>query len=87
VVYATILDHIESYHNMVEVIVVAQRFVNPLGLDVLGYCILGRLSGSTGGVNRNRLKGMDHKHLVRKDLPHETGRYFVFFSISSVYIS
>jgi hypothetical protein len=58
VVYATILSQIESYDNMVEVMVEAQRFVNPLGLDVLGYCILGRLSGKTGGINRSRLKGM-----------------------------
>ncbi|KAG7350306.1 transcription factor/nuclear export subunit protein [Nitzschia inconspicua] len=56
VVYATILDQIESYDNMVEVMVEAQRFVNPLGLDVLAYCILGRLSGSSGAVNRSRLK-------------------------------
>jgi THO complex subunit 2 len=60
VVYATILSQIESYDNMVEVMVEAQRFVNPLGLDVLGYCILGRLSGKTGGVNRSRLKGMNN---------------------------
>jgi THO complex subunit 2 len=59
VVYATILNQIESYDNMVEVMVEAQRFANPLGLDVLGYCILGRLSGTTGGVNRSRLKGMN----------------------------
>ena len=59
VVYATILSQIESYDNMVEVMVEAQRFVNPLGLDVLGFCILGRLSGQTGGVNRSRLKGMN----------------------------
>ena len=58
VVYATILSQIESYDNMVEVMVDAQRFVNPLGLDVLGFCILGRLSGQTGGINRSRLKGM-----------------------------
>jgi THO complex subunit 2 len=61
VVYATILSQIESYDNMVEVMVEAQRFVDPLGLDVLGYCILGRLSGMTGGMNRSRLKGMNHK--------------------------
>ncbi|KAL3903996.1 MAG: hypothetical protein SGILL_010236, partial [Bacillariaceae sp.] len=60
VVFATILNQIESYDNLVEVMVEAQRFVNPLGLDVLGYCILGRLSGSTGGVNRSRLKGMNY---------------------------
>ena len=58
VVFATILGQIESYDNMVEVMVEATRFVNPLGLDVLGYCILSRLSGMAGGVNRNRLKGM-----------------------------
>ncbi|KAL3916275.1 MAG: hypothetical protein SGILL_005249 [Bacillariaceae sp.] len=56
VVFATILNQIESYDNMVEVMVEAMRFANPLSLDVLGYCILGRLSGSTGGVNRSRLK-------------------------------
>ena len=58
VVFTTILNQIESYDNMVEVMVEAQRFANPLGLDVLGYCILSRLSGMTGGVNRSRLKGM-----------------------------
>lgn len=57
VVFTTILHQIESYDNMVEVMVEAQRYVNPLGLDVLGYCILSRLSGMTGGVNRSRLKG------------------------------
>jgi THO complex subunit 2 len=57
VVYATILSQIESYDNMVEVMVEAQRFSNPLGLDVLGFCILSRLSGTSGGVNRSRLKG------------------------------
>jgi THO complex subunit 2 len=62
VVFTTILQQIESYDNMVEVMVEAQRFVNPLGLDVLGYCILSRLSGTTGGVNRSRLKGMRRMH-------------------------
>jgi len=57
VVFATILSQIESYDNMVEVMVEALRFVNPLGLDVLGHCVLGRLSGTSGGmINRNRLK-------------------------------
>ena len=58
VVYTTILNQIESYDNLVNVMVESQRFANPLGMDVLGYCILGRLSGSSGGVNRSRLKGM-----------------------------
>ncbi len=60
VVFATILSQIESYDNMVEVMVEAQRFVNALGLDVLGHCVLGRLSGTSGGVNRSRLKGRKH---------------------------
>jgi THO complex subunit 2 len=60
VVFATILGQIESYDNMVEVMVEATRFVNPLGLDVLGYCLLSRLSGMAGGVNRSRLKGMNN---------------------------
>jgi hypothetical protein len=60
VVFATILGQIESYDNMVEVMVEATRFVNPLGLDVLGYCLLSRLSGMAGGMNRSRLKGMNN---------------------------
>ena len=62
VVFATILNQIESYDNMVEVMVEAQRFVNPLGLDVLGHCVLGRLSGTSGGINRSRLKGRKCNH-------------------------
>jgi len=66
VVYGTILNQIESYDNMVEVMVEAQRFSNPLGLDVLGFCIFSRLSGTSGGVNRSRLKGMKNKNLGRE---------------------
>lgn len=56
VVFTTILNQIESYDNLVQVMVDACRFVTPLSLDVLGFCILQRLSGSAGGVNRSRLK-------------------------------
>jgi THO complex subunit 2 len=56
VVFSTILSQIESYDNLIQMMVEAVRFVTPLSLDVLGYCILTRLSG-VGGVNRNRLKG------------------------------
>jgi THO complex subunit 2 len=80
VVYATILDQIESYDNMVEVMVEAQRFVSPLGLDVLGYCILGRLSGSTGGVNRSRLKGTDIIFHFQQNLSHLLEKWFVVLS-------
>lgn len=68
VVYGTILSQIESYDNMVEVMVEAQRFSNLLGLDVLGFSILSRLSGTTGGVNRSRLKGMVNKNNVTRFL-------------------
>lgn len=56
VVFSIILDQIESYDNMIQVMVDAMRFVAPLSLDILCFCILSRLSGSDGGVNRSRLK-------------------------------
>jgi THO complex subunit 2 len=84
VVYATILSQIESYDNMVEVMVEAQRFVNPLGLDVLGYCILGRLSGRTGGVNRSRLKGMNNTLFFAEGTRYATTAFFEFPRFISV---
>jgi THO complex subunit 2 len=56
VVFSIILDQIESYDNMIQVMVDAMRFVAPLSLDILCFCILSRLSGGDGGVNRSRLK-------------------------------
>lgn len=60
VVFTTILSQIESYDNLVEVMVQALKFVTPLSLDVLGFCILTRLSVSdnvaSATVNRSRLK-------------------------------
>lgn len=58
IVFSTMLQQIESYDNLVEVMVESQRFVNPLGSDVLVYCILNRLTVAPGGVDRSRLKGM-----------------------------
>lgn len=52
VVFTTILNQIESYDNLVGVMVDVCRFVSPLGLDVLGFCILQRLTAA----RRNRLK-------------------------------
>jgi THO complex subunit 2 len=80
VVYATILSQIESYDNMVEVMVEAQRFVNPLGLDVLSYCMLGRLSGTSGGVNRSRLKGMKHEYEFSKHCYHKNVTFALLLS-------
>jgi THO complex subunit 2 len=68
VVFSVILSQVESYDNLIQMMVEAVRFVTPLGLDVLSYCILSRLSDNnnnnnnttaTPGVNRNRLKGMN----------------------------
>jgi Transcription factor/nuclear export subunit protein 2/Transcription- and export-related complex subunit/THO complex subunit 2 N-terminus len=61
VVFSTILNQIESYDNLVQVMVDACHFVTPLSLDVLGYCILQRLSVSSDGDgsssdSRSRLK-------------------------------
>lgn len=59
VVFTTILNQIESYDNMVQVMVDSCRFVTPLSLDVLGFCILQRLSSSSSegsAVNRSSLK-------------------------------
>jgi hypothetical protein len=56
VVFSSILNQIESYDNLVHVIVDALRYVTALSLDVLAYCILSRLSGDSGQVNRSRLK-------------------------------
>jgi Transcription factor/nuclear export subunit protein 2/Transcription- and export-related complex subunit/THO complex subunit 2 N-terminus len=52
IVFTTILSQIESYDNLVGVMVDVCRFVSPLGLDVLGFCILQRLTAA----RRNRLK-------------------------------
>lgn len=57
VVFTTILNQIESYDNLIQMMVETVRYVTPLSLDVLGYCMLSRLSGSSGGMNRSRLKG------------------------------
>jgi THO complex subunit 2 len=58
VVFTTILNQIESYDNLVQVMVDILRFVTPLGLDILSCCILNRLSESKAadGANRSRLK-------------------------------
>lgn len=57
VVFTTILNQIESYDNLVQVMVEACRFVTPLSLDVLSFSILQRLIGSVGkGGDRDRLK-------------------------------
>ncbi|CAJ1967154.1 unnamed protein product [Cylindrotheca closterium] len=55
-VFGTMLQQVESYDNLVDVMVESQRFVNPLGSDVLVYCLLNRFTAAPGGVDRSRLK-------------------------------
>ena len=71
VVFSTILAQIESYDNLIQMMVETVRFVTPLSLDVLGYCVLTRLSGTVGGVNRSRLKG------TKQIYQDEQTRYFL----------
>ena len=56
VVFMTILNQIESYDNLIQMMVEIVRFVTPLSMDIMGYCILTRLSGTVHGANRNKLK-------------------------------
>lgn len=59
VMFTNVLGQIESYDNLVSVMVDALRFVSPLGLDVLSFCMLSRLCGSsTTDGGRSRSKGM-----------------------------
>lgn len=52
VVFTTILNQIESYNNLIQVMIEACRFVGPLGWDVLGFGILQRLTAA----GRDRFK-------------------------------
>ncbi|CAB9497394.1 THO complex subunit 2 [Seminavis robusta] len=57
VMFTTVLNQIESYDNLVTVMVDALQFVTPLGLDVLGFCMLSRLCGSANNEgDRSRSK-------------------------------
>ena len=81
VVFSAILNQIESYDNMIEMMVDSLRFVTPLGLDVLGYCIVSRLSGNAGSVNRSRLKddGVNVSQWLQS-LESFTGEFYKKFS-------
>ena len=56
IVFTTILNQIESYNNLIHVMIEACRFVGPLGWDVLGYCILQRLTRA--GRDRTKQSGV-----------------------------
>jgi THO complex subunit 2 len=55
VVFSYILNQIESYDNMILLMVDAFQYVTALGLDVIGYCLLSSLGGGEDG-KRSRTK-------------------------------
>jgi THO complex subunit 2 len=57
VVFSYILNQIESYDNMILMMVDTFQFVTALGLDVIGYCLLMSLGGGDDGSGkRSRTK-------------------------------
>mmetsp|Transcript_20596 Transcript_20596/g.40842 ORF Transcript_20596/g.40842 Transcript_20596/m.40842 type:complete len:1394 (-) Transcript_20596:90-4271(-) len=54
VVFTYILSQIESYDNMILMMVDTFQFVTPLGLDVMGYCMLCSLGGGEDGSSGQR---------------------------------
>lgn len=56
VVFTDILGKIESYDNMILMMVDTFHFVSKLGLDVMGYCLLVSLGGGGDAGQKNRTK-------------------------------
>jgi THO complex subunit 2 len=56
VVFTDILSKIESYDNMILMMVDTFQFVTKLGLDVMGYCLLVSLGGGEEVGQKNRTK-------------------------------
>jgi len=56
VVFTDILGKIESYDNMILMMVDTFHFVSKLGLDVMGYCLLVSLGGGGDAGQKNRSK-------------------------------
>jgi THO complex subunit 2 len=77
VVFSTILSQVESYDNLIDMMVEAVRFVTPLGLDVLGYCILSRLDGTSDSGNRTRMKGKQHCRTTRNTVSANIETYII----------
>ena len=55
VVFTLMLNQIESYDNLILMMVETFKFMGVLSLDVIGYCLLVSLGGE--GEGRNKLKG------------------------------
>jgi len=56
VVFTDILSKIESYDNMILMMVDTFQFATKLGLDVMGYCLLVSLGGGEEAGQKNRTK-------------------------------
>ena len=56
VVFTTILNQIESYDNLIQMMVDTFIHVTELSLDVLGYCLLVALGGGDSKGGRSKLK-------------------------------
>lgn len=56
VVFTTILNQIESYDNLIQMMVDTFVHVTELSLDVLGYCLLVALGGGDSKGGRSKLK-------------------------------
>jgi THO complex subunit 2 len=56
VLFTDILSKIESYDNMILMMVDTFQFVTKLGLDVMGYCLLVSLGGGEEVGQKNRTK-------------------------------
>jgi Transcription- and export-related complex subunit. len=55
VVFTLMLNQIESYDNLILIMVDTFKFMSVLSLDVMGYCLLVSLGGE--GETRDKLKG------------------------------
>ena len=62
VVFTLMLNQIESYDNLILMMVDTFKFMSVLSLDVMGYCLLVSLGGE--GEKRSKLKGKGGKSLL-----------------------
>jgi hypothetical protein len=61
VVFTAILNQIESYDNLIFLMVDTFEFLTPYSLDVLGYCILSSLGGGDVKLSRTKTKGTNRR--------------------------
>jgi THO complex subunit 2 len=57
VVFTAILNQIESYDNLISLMVDTFEFLTSYSLDVLGYCLLTFLGGGDAKLSRTKTKG------------------------------